>query len=360
MREPDFYTIIRKFRIDGNVKNAYPYGSGHINDSYKVLTNDKNYLLQRINHEVFKDVRGLTSNISKVNDHLADKMNQYRSNMLILSSIRTLNGEFIYKDEEENYWRVFDFIENSKSYNRVENPDLAYEGGKAYGWFIKMLDDFPVQTLVETIPKFHDMEFRLDNFQKALKSNPVGRAGEVMKEIEFVRERAEEMKQIQNLGRQGKIPQRVTHNDTKINNVLFDQQGKGICVIDLDTVMPGYVHYDFGDAIRTFTNTADEDEKDLTKVSISLPLFEAFTKGFLSETKAILTPLEIENLVLSARTMTFIIGLRFLTDYIDGDVYYKTHYPGHNLIRARVQFKLVQNMEEKQAEMDNHLRVYKD
>lgn len=360
MREPDFYTIIRKFRIDGNVKNAYPYGSGHINDSYKVLTNDKNYLLQRINHEVFKEVRGLTSNISKVNDHLADKMNQYRSNMLILSSIRTQNGEFIFKDEEENYWRVFDFIENSKSYNRVENPDLAYEGGKAYGWFIKMLDDFPVQTLVETIPRFHDMESRLDNFQKALNSDPAGRAGEVMKEIEFVRERAEEMKQIQNLGRQGKIPQRVTHNDTKINNVLFDQQGKGICVIDLDTVMPGYVHFDFGDAIRTFTNTADEDEKDLAKVSISLPLFEAFSKGFLSETKAILTPLEIENLVLSARTMTFIIGLRFLTDYIVGDVYYKTQYPGHNLTRARVQFRLVQNMEEKQAEMDNHLRVYKD
>jgi Ser/Thr protein kinase RdoA (MazF antagonist) len=356
MREPDFYTIIQRFRIDGNVKNAYPCGSGHINDSYKVLTNDKNYLLQRINHEVFKDVRGLTSNISKVNDHLADKMNQYRSNMLILSSIRTLNGEFIFKDEEENYWRVFDFIENSKSYDRVENPDLAYEGGKAYGWFIKMLNDFPVNTLVETIPRFHDMEFRLDNFQKALNSNPAGRAGEVMMEIDFVLERAEEMKQIQNLGRQGKIPQRVTHNDTKINNVLFDQEGKGICVIDLDTVMPGYVHYDFGDAIRTFTNTADEDEKDLAKVSISLPLFEAFTKGFLSETKAILTPAEIENLVLSARTMTFIIGLRFLTDYIDGDVYYKTYYPGHNLVRSKVQFHLVESMETQMSVMEEIIR----
>lgn len=358
MREPDFYTIIRKFRIDGNVKNAYPYGSGHINDSYKVLTNDKNYLLQRINHEVFKDVRGLTSNISKVNDHLAEKMSLYRSNMLILSSIRTLNGEFIFKDEEDNYWRVFDFIENSKSYNRVENPDLAYEGGKAYGWFIKMLDDFPVQTLVETIPKFHDMEFRLDNFQKALNSNPAGRAGEVMKEIEFVTERAEEMKRIQNLGREGKIPVRVTHNDTKINNVLFDQQGKGICVIDLDTVMPGYVHYDFGDAIRTFTNTADEDEKDLAKVSMNLALYEGFAKGFLSETKSILHPAEIETLAISARIMTFIIGLRFLTDYLAGDVYYKTHYPDHNLIRTKVQFKLIESMEAQMSLMEETIRKH--
>jgi Ser/Thr protein kinase RdoA (MazF antagonist) len=356
MREPDFYSIIRRFRINGNVKNAFPFGSGHINDSYKVLTNDKNYLLQRINHEVFKDVRGLTSNISKVSDHLADKLTGSHSVMQTLSSIRTLNGEFIYKDEEENYWRIFDFIENSKSYNRVENPELAYEGGKAYGWFIKMLNDFPVNTLVETIPMFHDMDFRLENFQKALNTNPAGRAEEVSKDIEFVNQRAEEMKRILKLGRESKIPIRVTHNDTKINNVLFDQEGKGICVIDLDTVMPGYVHYDFGDAIRTFTNKADEDEKDLAKVSISLPLFEAFTKGFLSETKSILTPTEIENFVLSARTMTFIIGLRFLTDFIDGDVYYKTHYPGHNLVRANVQFKLIESMEAQVSLMEEIIR----
>ncbi len=356
MREPDFYTIIQRFRIDGNVKNAFPYGSGHINDSYKVLTNDKNYLLQRINHEVFKDVRGLTSNISKVSDHLVEKISGRGSNMQILSAIQTLNGEFIYKDDDENYWRVFDFIENSKSYNRVENPELAYEGGKAYGWFIKMLNDFPVNTLVETIPMFHDMNFRLDNFHKALNVDPAGRAGEVSNEIEFVNQRSEEMKRILNLGREGKIPVRVTHNDTKINNVLFDQEGKGMCVIDLDTVMPGYVHYDFGDAIRTFTNTADEDEKDLAKVSMSLPLFEAFTKGFLSETKPILTPAEIENLVLSARMMTFIIGLRFLTDYIDGDVYYKTHYPNHNLIRAQVQFRLIESMEAQMSVMEEIIR----
>jgi Ser/Thr protein kinase RdoA (MazF antagonist) len=356
MREPDFYSILRKFRIDGNVKNAYPYGSGHINDSYKVLTNDKNYLLQRINHEVFKDVRGLTSNISKVSDHLAEKLARKGSHMQILFAIRTLNGEFIYKDDNENYWRVFDFIESSKSYNRVDNPELAYEGGKAYGWFINMLNDFPVNTLFDTIPRFHDMNFRLGNFLKAVKSNPAGRAGEVGKEIEFINQRAEEMKLVINLGREGKIPVRVTHNDTKINNVLFDQEGKAICVIDLDTVMPGYVHYDFGDAIRTFTNTADEDEKDLAKVSISLPLFEAFTKGFLSETKSILTDTEIEYLVLSARMMTFIIGLRFLTDYIEGDVYYKTHYPGHNLTRAKVQFKLIESMEAQMNLMEEIIR----
>ena len=356
MRNPDFYSIIRRFRIDGNVKNAYPFGSGHINDSYKVLTNDKNYLLQRINHEVFKDVRGLTNNISRVSDHLTEKIAGKGSHMQILTSIRTLNGEFIYKDDDENNWRVFDFIENSKSYNRVENPELAFEGGKAYGWFIKMLNDFPVNTLVETIPMFHDMNFRLENFQKALNTNPAGRAGEVGKEIDFVNQRAEEMKLVLNLGKEGKIPIRVTHNDTKINNVLFDQDEKAVCVIDLDTVMPGYVHYDFGDAIRTFTNTADEDEKDLSKVSMSLELYEGFAKGFLSETKSILQPAELETLALSARIMTYIIGLRFLTDYLDGDVYYKTHYPGHNLTRARVQFRLIESMEAQMSMMEEIIR----
>jgi Ser/Thr protein kinase RdoA (MazF antagonist) len=358
MREPDFYSIIRRFRIDGNVKNAYPYGSGHINDSYKVLTNDKNFLLQRINHEVFKDVRGLTSNISKVNDHLSEKITGKGSLMQTLTAIRTLNGEFIYKDDDENYWRVFDFIENSKSYNRVENPELAYEGGKAYGWFIQMLNDFPVNMLVDTIPRFHDINFRLDNFLKAVQSNPKGRAREVEKEIEFVNQRADEMKRVLTLGSEGKIPVRVTHNDTKINNVLFDHEGKGICVIDLDTVMPGYVHYDFGDAIRTFTNTADEDEKDLAKVSMNLALYEGFAKGFLSETKSILHPSEIETLAFSAKIMTFIIGLRFLTDYLAGDIYYKTHYPVHNLTRAKVQFKLIESMEAQMNLMEEIIRKH--
>jgi len=356
MREPDFYSIIRRFRIDGNVKNAYPFGSGHINDSYKVLTNDKNYLLQRINHEVFKDVRGLTSNTSKVSDHLAEKLTRKGSHMQILVAIRTLNGEFIYKDDDENYWRVFDFIESSKSYNRVDNPDLAFEGGKAYGWFINMLNDFQVNTLFDTIPRFHDMNFRLENFLKAVKSNPAGRVGEVQKEIDFINQRVDEMKLVLNLGKEGKIPIRVTHNDTKINNVLFDQDEKAICVIDLDTVMPGYVHYDFGDAIRTFTNTAEEDEKDVSKVSMNISLFEAFAKGFLSETKSILTPAEIETLALSARIMTYIIGLRFLTDFIEGDIYYKTHYPLHNLTRARVQFRLIESMEEQMDQMEEIIR----
>ena len=354
---PDFYSIIRKFRIDGDVKNAYPYGSGHINDSYKVLTNDKNYLLQRINHEVFKDVRGLTSNISKVSDHLSEKLAVHPSQMQILNGVRTLNGEYILNDGEGNYWRIFDFIESSQSFNRVENAHLAFEGGKAYGWFMRMLDDFRVNTLIDTIPAFHDMSYRLDNFHNAINKNQAGRVGELEPEIEFVAQRSEKMKLVLDLGKENKIPLRVTHNDTKINNVLFDQDGKAMCVIDLDTVMPGFVHYDFGDAIRTFANTADEDEKDLSKVSMNIGLYEAFAKGFLSETKDILTQAEIETLAKSAEIMTFIIGLRFLTDYIEGDVYYKTHYPDHNLIRARVQFRLVQSMEDQQAEMDNLLRV---
>jgi Ser/Thr protein kinase RdoA (MazF antagonist) len=349
--EPDFYSIISRFRIEGQVKHAFPFGSGHINDSYKVMTNDKNFLLQRINHNIFKDIPGLTNNITRITDHLRDRLTE--ENQQVLIPVRTNKGDYILKDEEDDYWRVFDFIEGSKSYDRVGNPEIACEGGRAYGQFLKMLDDFPVDTLIETIPRFHDIEFRLENFREAVLENIAGRAGEVQNEIDFANKRSDEMQLVSNLGKAGKLPLRVTHNDTKINNVLFDQDNKAICVIDLDTVMPGYVHFDFGDAIRTFTNTADEDEKDLTMVSMNINLFEAFAKGFLSETKNILKKEEIETLAFSARLMTYIIGLRFLTDYLQGDVYYKTRFPGHNLIRARVQFRLVESMEEQRVKMES-------
>lgn len=353
--EPDFFSIISRFRIEGQVKHAFLFGSGHINDSYKVLTNEKNFLLQRINHNVFKDVPGLTNNIIRITDHLSDHLTG--ENQQVLIPVRTNKGDYILKDDEDNYWRVFNFIEGSKSYDRVDNPEIAYEGGRAYGWFLKMLDGFPVDTLIETIPRFHDIGFRLENFRRAVLENTAGRAGEVQKEIDFANARSDEMQFISNLGRDGKIPLRVTHNDTKINNVLFDLDNTAICVIDLDTVMPGYVHFDFGDAIRTFTNTADEDEKDLTKVSMDIVLFEAFSKGFLSETKSILNSDEIKTLAFSARLMTYIIGLRFLTDYLQGDVYYKTRFPGHNLTRARVQFKLIESMEEQRERMGEIIKI---
>jgi Ser/Thr protein kinase RdoA (MazF antagonist) len=347
--EPDFFSIISRFRTDGQVKQVFPYGSGHINDSYKVYTGNQNYLLQRVNSSVFRDVPGLTSNLIKVTDRLVE--NNSNPAMKVLKPIMTNKGDFILKDESENYWRVFDFIEGSKSFDRVENPGIAFEGGKAYGWFLKMLDGFPVNKLMEPIPKFHDMEFRLNNLRKAVKQDIAGRAARVRDETGFAEKRSEEMKLVSKMGIEGTIPLRVTHNDTKINNVLFDEENKAVCVIDLDTVMPGYVHFDFGDAIRTFANTADEDEKDVSKVRMNLELFEAFSKGFLSETKTILKPAELATLAFSARMMTYIIGIRFLTDYLEGDTYYKTQYPEHNLVRARVQFRLIESMEEQFEEM---------
>ena len=243
------------------------------------------------------------------------------------------------------------FIEDSKSYDVVPNEQIALEGGKAYGKFIKILSDFPANDLKETIPQFHDIDFRLRNFENVIDTDIAGRVKETQTEIDFIRQRASQMYQILQLGIAGKIPLRVTHNDTKINNVLFNPEDKAIAVIDLDTVMPGYVHYDFGDAIRTFTNTANEDEADLSKVSINMAYFKAFARGFLSETREILSPDEKNHLAFSALLMTYIIGLRFLTDYLNGDTYFKTAYPEHNLVRARNQFKLLENMETRYDEM---------
>ncbi len=340
-----FPDLISQFQINEKPINVFPFGSGHINDTYKVETEGRNYLLQRINHSIFKDVEGLTGNFLKVTGHIREKLNSSNSGPQTLKLYPTHSNTYFLKDHEGNYWRLLDFIEDSSSYDLVENQTIAHEGGKAYGEFVKMLSDFPAETLVETIPKFHDIHFRLDNFRKAAKNDSAKRADDSKNEIDFIEARAEEMKCIIRLGTEGKIPLRVTHNDTKINNVLFDKTGKGICVIDLDTVMPGYIHYDFGDSIRTFTNTASEDEPDLSKVGMDPDYYAAFTRGFLEETKAILKTEELKYLAFSAKLMTYIIGLRFFTDHLEGDVYYKTKYPGHNLTRAKTQFKLLESME---------------
>ena len=352
----ELYQICDQFLPGIKVQNIIPYGSGHINDTFKVETKSKNYLLQRVNHSIFKNVESLTDNIIKVTQHLRNKVKNEKFQMEVLTSVETIERDFIFRDDKGNYWRMFHFIENSKSYDLVEKANLALEGGKAYGRFMLMLDDFPAEELVETIPQFHDIQFRLNNFFKSFKKNNAGRVGGAKKEIDFVNQRAEEMILIHQLGIENRVPLRVTHNDTKINNVLFNDQDKGICIIDLDTVMPGYVHFDFGDAIRTFTNTADEDEKDLSKVSMNIEYYKAFSTGFLSEMKDVLNETEKETLAFSAKLMTFIIGLRFLTDYLDGDIYYKTQYPDHNIIRTRSQFKLLESMEEQFEEMEKVIK----
>lgn len=348
--------IISHFTIDQNIGSIKPFGSGHINDTYKVETDGKNFLLQRINHEIFENVEGLTSNILTVTEFLQRKMGDANCNMQLLTSIQAKSGKYIHQDELSNFWRVFDFVENSKSYDLVENADLAFEGGKAYGWFVKMLADFPAQELVDTIPNFHNANFRISNFQKAVKDDVAVRAGGVQELILEMEARSEEMKEIQKLGEKGIIPLRVTHNDTKINNVLFDENNKGLCVIDLDTVMPGFVHFDFGDAVRTFTNTGSEDEADLSKMSMNLDLFKGFTKGFLSEALEVLTANEITCLAFSAKYIVYEQAIRFFTDYLNGDTYYKIKYPKHNLVRTKAQFKLLLSMEEQFGEMERVIK----
>jgi len=256
-----------------------------------------------------------------------------------------------YKDEQGNYWRVYLFVDNSRTYDIVDSPAKAYEGGKTFGKFQAMVSDLPVETLTETIPDFHNIEKRLEIFFNTVKTDPVHRVKEISKELAIVEERAEEMKSIIRLGKEGKISNRITHNDTKFNNVLFDEADRVLCIVDLDTVMAGYIHYDFGDAIRTCTNTASEDERNLGKITMDIKLFEAYAKGFLEQTKTFLTKTEIDTLAFSAKLLTFMIGLRFLTDYIDSDKYYKIHFKDHNLQRARAQFKLLASMDEQYDEM---------
>jgi hypothetical protein len=353
----DLRPIINHFKIEGTFLSAQPYGSGHIHDTFLVRTVEEaadDYLLQRINHYVFKNVTHLMSNIERVTKHIQKKISlvsESEAAREYLTFIPTKNEKYYYQDLSGNYWRVSIFIGDSFSYDVVDSPEKAYAGGRAFGKFLALLADLSPDSLYETIPDFHNVEYRLDKFHQTVKNNPVQRVKEASQEIEFVKVREEEMKCIIRLGREGKIPKRVTHNDTKFNNILFDDAGNVLCVTDLDTVMPGYIHYDFGDAIRTATNTGAEDAQDLSKVSMDIQLFEAFSKGFLEETRSFLIETEIEYLAFSAKLLAFTIGLRFLTDFIDGDKYFKIHRQGHNLQRARAQFKLLQSMEEQYEAM---------
>jgi Ser/Thr protein kinase RdoA (MazF antagonist) len=351
----DLAAIVKNFEIEGDYTNGSLYGSGHINDTYLIDTSHGRYLLQRVNHHVFKNVPQLMHNIERVTNHIKNKLIRPGDSNIrthpCLTFFPTQKGKLYHQDKHDNYWRMTVFIENSHAYDIVDSPQQAYAGGKAFGRFQAMLSDFNATLLHESIPFFHNVRKRLQTFVGSLKKDPLGKAQIVRDEIKLVKARSEEMQCILRLGEQGKIPLRVTHNDTKFNNILFDSDENVICVIDLDTVMPGYVHYDFGDAIRTGSNTAAEDEPDLNKVSMDISLYEAFTRGFLEETTSFLTATEIDYLAFSAKLLTFIMGLRFLTDFIDGDIYYKISYPEQNIARARAQFKLLESMDEQYQEM---------
>ncbi|MEI7724172.1 MAG: aminoglycoside phosphotransferase family protein [Bacteroidota bacterium] len=361
----DLLTILAQFNTEGTVTSISPFGSGHINDTYLVTTAPESapdYVLQRINHHIFKNVPELSNNIHKVTCHIKQKLlckttdfNYFR----IIQITPTRTGQFFIQDQDGNYWRLYDHVGGSKSYDLVADNDLAFEGGKAFGIFQFLTSDIEASTLYEIIPDFHNIVTRLATFRETVSRNPVSRVKEVEDEIAFVESRSDEMHAIVRLAEKGLIPKRVTHNDTKFNNILFNKENKAISVVDLDTVMPGYVLFDFGDAIRTGASTAAEDEADLSKVNINLSLFKAYSQGYLEIARNFLNKTETDHLAFSAKFMTYIIGLRFLTDHIDGDHYYKIRFPGHNLRRARAQFRLLQSMEQNFPEMQQMiLSVY--
>jgi hypothetical protein len=354
----DIKEIALNFCIPDDIKEIKAVTTGHINDSYLITTgNDSGYFLQWINSYIFKDVASLMKNIEIVTRHIASKVkSRGHDDFMVLELIPTHDGSSYYCTPAGEYWRMYRNIQGTHSYDVVENTAIAFEGGKAFGRFMSDLADLPANQLTDTIPHFHDMEVRLANFRASLEQDPVGRAKEIPEDIRFVKDRMTEMLRIPELIRNGNLPLRITHNDTKFNNILFNADNKAVCIVDLDTVMPGSVLFDFGDAIRTGANMACEDEQDLSKVGINLPIFEAYARGFIQSTQQSLNSEEIGNLAFSARFMTFIIGLRFLTDYVDGDPYFRTNYPNHNLDRARVQFRLVESMEQNAAGMDAIIR----
>ncbi|QHT67427.1 aminoglycoside phosphotransferase family protein [Rhodocytophaga rosea] len=350
--------IIQQFRISGSIQTVLPYGSGHIHDTFRLQNTDTlqpDYLLQRINHQVFRQVPELMSNMERVIEHIRQKLHAIPGadiSRQVLTLVPIHDGKN-YLEQDGNYWRVFLFIKNARSYDQVQTTQQAYQAGKAFGKFQSFLADMPVGSMHETIPDFHNVKHRLNQFQQAIDENRAKRLDQVQEEVAFVRQRAEEMKEILRLGQAGKIPLRITHNDTKFNNVLLDENDQALCVIDLDTIMPGYAAYDFGDSIRTIASTAAEDEKDLSKIEFNLPFYKAYVKGYLEETHLFLNEEEIKSLAFGCKLLTFLMGLRFLTDYINGDVYYKIHFPEHNLQRSRAQFRLLSRMELKYTDMQD-------
>ena len=336
--------VINAFPLEGNPVSCERYGSGHINETYLLKTDaPHNYILQKINHNIFKDVEGLMANVAAVTGYLYQQTPDSRR---VLTLIKTKENKNYCKTENGECFRLYEFVTDSLCLDRVETAEDFYQSAVAFGEFQQQLTNFPADTLSETIPHFHDTIDRYRIFHEALEKDPLGRAAECKDEIDFVLAREEEAGTMVRMMQAGKLPLRVTHNDTKLNNVMLDGKTRTpLCVIDLDTVMPGLAGNDFGDSIRFGANTAAEDEKDLSKVQFSLPLFEAYAKGFLSACGKVLTQEEIDTLPMGAKLMTLECGVRFLTDHILGDTYFRIHRENHNLDRCRTQFKLVAEME---------------
>ena len=342
--------IAEQFAIEGEVVAIEALGEGFINDTYVVTTagDAPNYILQRKNHVVFPDVPGMMQNIKAVTEHIKAKVADPMRETLTI--IPAKSGE-LYAKEGENYWAMCLYIPNTVTYDRADSRELAYQGGVGIGRFLALLADF-TEPLNETIKGFHNIRWRFEQWDRVIAADPVGRVKEVQQEIAWIEARREEMLAFWSKVESGELPMRVTHNDTKISNILFDKaSGRVLCAIDLDTVMSSTSLNDFGDAIRSYTNTGAEDDKCLDNVEMSIDMFRAYAEGYLSEQRATMTESEKEWLAFAGRYITFEQVLRFLMDYIDGDNYYKTAYADHNLVRTRAQYKLLQSMERQYDEM---------
>ena len=346
---------IANFEFQGTYVEDMPWGNGHINDTFLLVyeTEEKKtirYILQRMNKNIFTKPVELMENVVGVTSYLRKIIIENGGDPAreTLNVIPAKDGKSYYVDAAGEYWRAYDFVEDATCFDQVEKPEDFYESAVSFGNFQRLLADYPAETLHETIPNFHNTKVRFATFKKAVEEDVMGRAAEVAEEIQFVLDREDVANYFTDLLEANELPLRVTHNDTKLNNIMMDNATrKGICVIDLDTVMPGLAMNDFGDSIRFGASTAAEDEQDLDKVWCDMELFELYSKGFIEGCGGKLTQKEIELLPMGAKTMTFECGMRFLTDYLQGDTYFKIHRPGHNLDRCRTQFKLVSDMEAK-------------
>ena len=352
--------ITSQFAIQGEVAEIMPLGNGLINDTYRIKTvseNTPDYVLQRINHAIFQNVELLQNNILRITDHIRNKLQERGEDDIerkTLTLVPAKDGKLFYFDGN-NYWRITVFIPNSKTYEQV-NPEFSYLTGKAFGAFQHFLADLPGEPLGATIPDFHNMVFRLKQLQDAIDNNPVGRLEKVQDIVNELLGRADDMCKAETLFQAGQLPKRITHCDTKVNNMLFDVNDQFLCVIDLDTTMPGFVLSDFGDFIRTAANNGAEDDEDLSKVSVNMDIFKEFSRGYIEAASAFLTPVEIEHLPYGAQLLTYMQTVRFLTDYINGDTYYKIKSPEHNYQRTLAQLTLLHSIDSHLEEMNNWIR----
>ena len=356
MTNKHLYDIAREFELDAQVVSIDTLGQGFINDTYIVTTERSRYILQRKNHHIFPDVPAMMDNIQRITTHLKAKVRAAGGNpeREVLTVIPTHDGGLYHRDGE-NYWAVSLYIEGSVTHDVANTPRLAFMGGRGIGRFQTMLADFD-EPLAEVIKGFHNIRWRFEQWDRSLAEDRAGRKVSVAKEIEWIESRREQMMAFWELVERGELPRRVTHNDTKLSNILFDRNDEVLCVIDLDTVMSSTSLNDFGDAIRSYTNTGAEDDTDLDRVSMNIDTFRHYAEGYRSGRSATMTESELKWLAFSALYITYEQVLRFLMDYIDGDTYYKTAYPDHNLVRTRAQYRLLESMEQQYEQMQTIIK----